>query len=281
MASRTKQKEEARARRLAEERARAERAQRLRRMRTLAGVVIAAVVVVVVAVVIGISSSPSSKAPKVNSSAARADVTAVSNLLSGIPESGQTLGSPSAKVTLTEYADLECPVCDAFALPTNRNTSDGTPGTGYFDQLVNQYVRTGKVKIVFRSLETATGNGPNAPMWTQQQAAAYAAGLQGKAWYYIELFYYQQQPETSSYVTPTFLQGIAQQVPGLDFSSWAANRQSQNLEAKVISDGQAGQAAGFTSTPTIVIQGPKGQANPIQNLPQSYSQLTSEINSVS
>jgi protein-disulfide isomerase len=201
--------------------------------------------------------------------------------LAGIPQSGQTLGSPSAPVTITEYADLECPVCDAFALPTNRNTSDGTPGTGYLDQLIKQYVRPGKAKLVFRSLETATGNGPNSSMWTPQQSAAYAAGLQGKAWYYIELFYYEQQSETSTYVTQSFLQGIAQEIPGLNVSKWNSDRQSQKLASQVATDGQAGLAHGFSATPTIVVQGPKGQASPIQSLPSSYGQITSEISSVS
>jgi protein-disulfide isomerase len=281
MASRTKQKEEARARRVAEERAAAERAQRARRTRMLGGVLALAVVIVAVAIAISVSGGSGGNAPKPNSPAAKADVTAVSNLLAGIPQSGTTLGSPTAKVTITEYADLECPVCDAFALPSNVNTSDGTPGSGYFDQLVNQYVRPGKAKIVYRSLETASGNGPNASMWTQQQAGAYAAGLQSKAWDYIELFYYEQQSETSQYVNPAFLESIAQQVPGLSLASWQANRQSPTLEAQVSSDGQAAQSRGFTATPTLVIQGPKGQATPIQSLPASYSQITSEISSVS
>jgi protein-disulfide isomerase len=280
MASRTRQKEEARARRLEAERARAERAQRSRRMQMLGGVLSAAVVIVVVAVIVS-SSGGGAKPVAPGSTTSRTDVTTVSNLLAGIPQSGTTLGSPSAKVTLTEYADLECPVCDAFVLPANRSTSDGTPGTGYFDQLLSQYVRTGKVKIVYRSLETATGNGPNSSMWLPQQAAAYAAGLQNKAWDYIELFYYEQQSETSSYVTPAFLQAIAQQVPGLNLSSWGSSRQSSSLEAQVTSDGQSATARGFTATPTIVVQGPKGQAQPIQSLPSSYSQITSEINAVS
>jgi protein-disulfide isomerase len=249
-------------------------------MQMLGGVLSAAVVIVVIAVVVS-SSGGSGKAIAPNSSAARSDIAAVSNLLAGIPQSGTTLGSPSAKVTLTEYADLECPVCDAFALPANGSTSDGTPGTGYFDQLLNQYVRTGKVKIVYRSLDTATGNGPNASMWQQQQAAAYAAGLQNKAWQYIELFYYEQQSETSSYVTPAFLQGIAQQVPGLNLGSWASSRQSSSLAAQVTSDGLSARASHFTATPTIVIVGPKGEAQPIQSLPASYSEITSEISAVS
>jgi protein-disulfide isomerase len=281
MASRTRQKEEARARRLAEERAHAERAQRTRRMQMLGGVVLLAAVVVAVVIAISVSGGGGKPAPKPGSSASNADVTAVSNLLNGIPQSGQTLGNPNAPVTITEYADLECPVCDAFALPTNRTASDGTPGTGYFDQLVNQYVRAGKAKIVFKSLETATGNGPNSSMWARQQAAAYAAGLQNKAWYFIKLFYYQQQPETTSYVNPTFLQGIAEQVPGLNVTKWASDSQSPTLQAQVASEMQSAVARGFNSTPTIVIHGPKGEANPIVGLPSSFSQLSSAINSVS
>ncbi len=281
MASRTKQKEEARARRLAEERAAAERARRTQRTRMLGGVLALAVVVVAVAIAISTSGGSGTPAPKPGSAASKSSVTAVSNLLSGIPQSGTTLGNPNAKVTITEYADLECPVCDAFALPSNRNTSDGTPGTSYFDQLVNQYVRTGKAKIVYRSLETATGNGPNASMWAQQQAGANAAGLQNKAWDYIELFYYEQQAETSAYVTPAFLRGIAEQVPGLNVSSWAANLNNPSVQGQVATDGQTAASRGFTYTPTIVVRGPKGEAQPIQSLPQSYSQLTSAINQVS
>jgi protein-disulfide isomerase len=280
MASRTRQKEEARARRIAEERARAEQAQRAQRLRMLGGVVLAAIIVVVVVVVISSSGSSTPAPTKPHSAAATANVNAVSSLLAGIPESGQTLGKPSAPVTITEYADLDCPVCDAFALPPSHNTSDGSPGTGYLDKLISQYVRPGKAKIVFRSLETATSTA-NGSMWVPQQAGAYAAGLQGKAWYYIELFYYEQQSETSSYVTQSFLQGIAQQIPGLNFSKWNSDRQSQALASQVAADGQIANNRNFSSTPTIVIQGPKGQANPIQSLPSSYGQLTSEIQQVS
>jgi protein-disulfide isomerase len=280
MASRTRQKEEARARRLAEERARAERAQVTRRMQMLGGVVVLAVAVVAVVIAISVSGNSSKPAPKAGSSASNANVTAVNNVLNGVPQSGVTLGSPSAKVTITEYADLACPVCDAFALPTSKTTSDGSPGTGYFDQLVNQYVRTGKAKIVFRSLETATSIA-NGSMWTQQQAAAYAAGLQNKAWNYIELYYYEQQPESTSYVTPAYLKGIAAQVPGLNVSSWEANRQNQSLEAQVASDGQTAASKGFNSTPTLDIKGPKGEASPIVGIPNSFSQISSAINQVS
>jgi protein-disulfide isomerase len=266
MASRTRQKEEARARRLAEERARAERAQRARRMQMLGGVLIAAIVIVVIAVVVS-SSGGGSKAPAATSTAAKQQAAAVDSLLRGIPQSGVTLGSPTAKVTVTEFGDLECPVCKAFA-------------TSSESQLISNDVRSGKVRLVYRSLETATGNGPNGSMWVPQQAAANAAGAQGKAWNYIELFYHEQGDETTSYVNQSYLQGLAQQITGLNYSAWQSARQSSTYTSQVTADGHAAAARGFNSTPTIVIQGPKGQAQPIAGVPSSYSQLESVINSV-
>jgi protein-disulfide isomerase len=267
MASRTRQKEEARARRLAEERVRAERAQRARRMQMLGGVLVAAIVIVVVAVVV--SSSGGSSAPAATSSAAKQQASAVDSLLSGIPQSGVTLGSPTAKVTVTEFGDLECPVCKSFALSSE-------------NQLIQNDVRSGKVKLVYRSLETATGNGPNASWWVPQQSAAYAAGAQNKAWYYIELFYHEQGDETTSYVNQSYLEGLAQQVPGLNYATWQSARSSSQYAAQVTADEKAATALRFDSTPTIVIQGPKGQAQPIVGVPPGgYSQLESEINSVS
>ncbi len=57
MASRTKQKEEARARRLAEEQARTLKARRDRRLRMVGGIVLAAIAVVVVLVVVSSGST--------------------------------------------------------------------------------------------------------------------------------------------------------------------------------------------------------------------------------
>lgn len=296
MASRTKQKEEARARRLAEEQARAEQDRRRRRLQMLGGVVLIAVAIVAVAIAVssgggGSNGNAIRAAKSVSSTAAcsAAKATAACNrvdsLLAGIPQSGNTLGNPNAKVTVTEFGDLECSVCDAFADASNVNTSAGTPGTGYEDQLITQYVKTGKVKLEYRSLETATHSGATPSIWPQQQAGVYAAGLQDKAWYYVELFYNEQQPEGTPY-TPAFLQGIAKQIPGLQYSAWLTNIQNPALQAKVSADNSAGAAVDANNpngvgTPTIVVKGPKGEGLPIDGLPGSFGQLASEIKSVS
>src|SRR5205807_2393883 len=115
MASRTKQKEEARARRLAEERARVEQSRRQRRTRMLGAVLGGAIVVVVVAIIVS-SSGGGPKTIKPNSAAGRQTASTVNGLLSGIPQKGVTLGSASAPITVTEFGDLECGNCKDFAL---------------------------------------------------------------------------------------------------------------------------------------------------------------------
>ena len=60
-------------------------------------------------------------------------------LFAGIPQHGNVLGSPKAPVTLVEYADLQCPYCAYWSRST-------------FPVLVRDYVRPGRVKLVFRGL---------------------------------------------------------------------------------------------------------------------------------
>jgi protein-disulfide isomerase len=266
MASRKAQKDAAKERRLAEERARTERARRTRRMQMLGGVLVGAIVIVVAAIIIS-SGGSSIKVIKSNSPAAKKAATTVNTLLAGIPQSGTTLGSPSAKVTVTEYGDLVCPVCKDFAL-------------GAENQLISQEVRTGKVKLVYRALETASGEANNS-MFVPSQVAARAAGNQKLGWNYIELFYHEQGDETSSYVTDSFLSGLAAQIPGLNVSQWSSDRGSSSLTEQVTKDTEAAQAAGYSSTPTIVVSGPKSQAQPIVGDPSSYGELQSAIKSVS
>jgi hypothetical protein len=101
MASRTKQKEEARARRLAEEQAAQVKARRNRRLQMLVGVLLGAAAVVAVAIAISSKNTPASTSSHVNTTQKRHIVNQVSTLLSGIPQNGTTLGNASAPVTMT------------------------------------------------------------------------------------------------------------------------------------------------------------------------------------
>lgn len=241
MASRTKQKEEARARRLAEESARAERERRQRRLQMLGGVILAAIAVVGVAIAISSGGGGSSGLQK--GGKASATEASVSQLLTGIPQTGNVLGNPKAPVTVDYYGDLECPVCRDFTL------------SGGWPQLVQNEVRQGKVKVVYRSFETATRD-PS--VFQTQQVAALAAGKQNRFWNYVELFYKEQGAEGSNYVNPAYLSGLASQIPGLNLGTWKTAQNDSTLTASVQADGAAGNAAGVSGTPTLIAKGPKG-----------------------
>jgi protein-disulfide isomerase len=158
-------------------------------------------------------------------------------LLGGIPQAGAVLGYSRAPVTMQVFSDLECPYCRELAL-------------GAQSSLIRRYVRSGKLKIEFRSLQTAT----RAPLtFRAQQAAALAAGRQDKLWYFVELFYREQGLEGSGYVTPTYLRGIARQVPGLKLSAWNAARVSPLLTATLDRDEEVAIQRGVRGTPAVLI----------------------------
>jgi protein-disulfide isomerase len=283
MASRKEQKEQARQQRLAQEQAVASRAGRVRRMQILGGVVAVAVIVIVVAIVIS-SSGGSGSAVNPKSSAAKIAAKHVESVLSGIPQSGDTLGKSSAPITITEYGDLECSVCDVLATPTNFKNPEGESGSGWLDKIIANYVRTGKAKLVYKSLETASSGNPDPTSFERQQVAANAAGLQNKAWDYIELMYNQQGKEGDNYVTEGYLQGLAKQIHGLNFKKWMADRKLTKLKDQVSNDNAEGNIVdgGSGSTPTVVVKGPKGSVDPIVGLPTGgYSAYVAAISEAS
>ena len=261
MASRKAQREEARARRLAEEKARQERERRQRRLRMIGGVVIVAVAVVVIA--IAISSGGGHKGGLAKGATATKTVSQVQSLLSGIPQDGARLGNPNAPVTLTYYGDLQCPVCQAFTL-------------NGFKQLISNDVRQGKVQVVYKALETATHDQQT---FNLQQVAALAAGQQKRFWNYVGLFYHQQGEENSGYVNEAYLDSLAQQA-GLNTNTWRSDRSSSSLTAQIPADANQAASVGANATPTLVFKGPKGQAQPISgDIP--YGSLQQTIQSVS
>jgi protein-disulfide isomerase len=161
----------------------------------------------------------------------------ISALLADIPQSANTLGEPVAPVTLEYFGDLECPFCRDFSLEV-------------LPSIIQRWVRTGKLRIAYRALQTATRE-PG--VFMAQHVAALAAGKQGKAWHFVETFYAEQGEEGSGYVTETYLEGIASQIPHLDLPRWAAERKDPELVKEIASDAQAAESAGLTGTPSFLL----------------------------
>jgi protein-disulfide isomerase len=148
------------------------------------------------------------------------------------------LGSPNAPVTLVEYADLQCPFCAEWAhraLPA----------------LVDQYVRTGKVRIVFRGLAFL---GPDSD---RALRAVVAAGRQNRLWDVTEALYHRQGPENSGWVTDGLLQEIAGEKALSQVSHPWVDRQIDVA-------GRAAQAAQIPGTPAFEIGRTGGRLQLVQ-----------------
>jgi protein-disulfide isomerase len=208
------------------------------------GTITAITMALMVVGVVGCGSTRSAAEP----TRARAQDVAgeVSSLLAGIPQHGNTLGDTRAPLTVQYFGDLECPFCGRFTL-------------GPLRSLIQNYVRRGKLKIEYRSLETATHDPET---FRIQQVAALAAGEQNRLWNFIELFYHEQGRENSGYVTESYLQGLAQRVTGLKLIAWTAARNHRRLVNTLESDAQAAAAAGLRQTPSFRIGKTVGEPTP-------------------
>lgn len=280
MASRRQQKQQARAARLAAEEAAALKAHRSRRVQMLSGTVLVVGIVIVAIVVISSASGSHRPGGLANGQARRAISSQVDSLLAGIPEHGVTLGDRRARYTLTLFGDLQCPVCAAL---TTGESLDGT--TGGLPEFISRQVRTGHAKIVYRSMCTATCNDFGQSEFDEQQAAAYAAGMQNKFWFYEELFYRQQGVEGTRYVTPRFLNQLAGEVPGLKLGTWTKDRGDPILLGQIQDDERAAGKQlplvdGGRGTPGLIISGPAGRHFVAESI-VDYGQLRAAIRTVS
>jgi protein-disulfide isomerase len=161
-------------------------------------------------------------------------------LLAGIPQHGAVLGNPKAPVTLQFIADLQCSESRQVML-------------GALPFLIRHWVRDGKLRLVFRSLETDT---PERAEFLNQQMAALAAGRQEKMWTFVDLFYREQRPEFTHYADDAFLEGIAEQA-GVRPEIWTEDRESDGMAGEIESDEALATTNGTEATPSFLI-GPTG-----------------------
>jgi protein-disulfide isomerase len=165
----------------------------------------------------------------------------VSKLLTGIPQQGATLGSPEAPVTIWVLADLECPTVRLFV-------------ESYLPSILDTWVRTGDVKLIYRSLETDTYNEKT---FYRQEIAALAAGRQDEMWNFALTFVQQQGEKFTDYATDEFLADIASQVPRLDRARWQRDRGDASLSKRVAHDLYVANKMEISSTPSFLV-GPSG-----------------------
>jgi len=153
-------------------------------------------------------------------------------LFAGIPQRGPALGSEGAPFTLVEFGDLQCPACAQFA-------TDALP------TVVARYVRSGRVRLIFRALDFIGADSRRAA----EMAAALSA--QDRLWQFVELAYRNQALENSGYVTDTYLRALAAAIPGVDVGRALAARGSAAARAQLAEARALARQAHVAFTPTF------------------------------
>lgn len=245
-------REQRRAQRLEAERAAATAAaMRRRRLWMLLGAAALAAVVVAVAVVVSSGSDDPAPAPEPAQASA---------LFDGIPERDGVLGDPDAPVTVIEYLDPQCPACATSAADT-------------LPTIVQDYVRTGKVKLEARALHFL---GPDS-----EKAARFAAGAeaQGRLWPFLDAFYAAQGQENSGYVTDEFLRSVAA-ASGVDADAAFAAAGTEATQEWLNQANRDAEAAGVSSTPSFTVVRGDGAQRPLATGAQDAQTLSAALDEV-
>jgi protein-disulfide isomerase len=259
--SKQERREAARQARLDAERAQASAATRRRRLTILLGVLAAAAVVVVVAIVVSSSGGGSSAnkraAQAVKSSGTLPGQKESAAMLDGIPQQGIYLGNPKAPVHFVEFADLQCPVCREYSLHT-------------LPVLVQDYVRTGKVRMEFRNLSFI---GPDS---VKLGRLASAAARQNRLWNFADLVYYNQGEENTGYATSAFVDKVTK-AAGLDTAQATSFAASTASKAPLGAANTFADRYGVNSTPSFLVGKRGGGLAKVNAGPDDVDTLKSAI----
>jgi protein-disulfide isomerase len=193
-------------------------------------VIIGAVLVAVTAAVVLMSRpSASNSTPAANASTGPAQRVPAQP---GAP-SPYTRGMPTARITVEEFSDFQCPACGAFE-----------PG---LRRVMNDY--KDRVNFVFR----------NFPLQMHKYAflaarAAEAAGQQGRFWEMHDMLYDNQKEWSESMEPRVQFDSYATRV-GLDVQRFKADMERQDLAERIKADLMRGNSLGVKGTPTVYLNG--------------------------
>lgn len=146
-------------------------------------------------------------------------------------------GSPTASVTIEEFADFQCGSC-AAAHPT-------------MNEIKSLY--GSRIHFIFRNFPLAI---PAHDKSYDAAVAAEAAGMQGanKFWEMQNLLFNNQKTWTADATFKQIWKSYAQKI-GLDVAKWENDMAGLGAKSRVDADMARGKAIGVNSTPTLYING--------------------------
>jgi protein-disulfide isomerase len=163
----------------------------------------------------------------------------VQELVGGIPQLGDRLGSDDAPITIDVFNDIQCTRCADYQREV-------------IDPLINDYVRPGDAQMIFRHYPL--GGKPV----TLGGVAAEAAGQQDRQWQFIEVFIRNLDQVPPEGVTQEFLNEIASATPKLEVTDWEQAMQGDEAEQAATAGNDLGTKLKITANPAVVVTGANG-----------------------
>ena len=170
------------------------------------------------------------------------------------------LGSESAPITIVEFGDYQCEACYAWFHTTR-------------DTLIDNYVETGKVKLIFVDLPFL---GRDSPMAAQ---ASYCAEDQGQYWeYHTMLYTFQDGHPDSGWADRDRLNSFAFSLD-MNIDEFNDCMDSSKYKNRVKANYDEAVKNGAQSTPTFIIISEDGKKEKFSGA-QPYSVFAATIESM-
>jgi len=148
---------------------------------------------------------------------------------------GYVLGSETAPVTITEYADYQCPACQSFAMVESPYVKE-------------RLVQTGKVRYVYRDFPLDQPH-----RWARLAAhSAACANDQNKYWEQHDAIYRTQGDWSPSGDAGRIFRNLAEQA-GLDLTAYDECMRSLKYAGRIQASLDEGIRIGVNSTPSFRI----------------------------
>lgn len=156
---------------------------------------------------------------------------------------GLNMGDPNAPVKIVEYADFQCPACQAFV-------------TNIEPTIVDKYVKTGKAYYSFHPDSFIDNFVPNGNESKASAQAAYCASDQGKFWEFHDVVYANQDPtgENKGAMSDKRLSLMAEKLH-LDMTAFNSCYSSGKYKQQVLDDKTSADSIGVDQTPSLSING--------------------------
>jgi protein-disulfide isomerase len=202
-------------------------------------IIIGVVLVAVIAAVVLMSRTSGTGAPTpptpVPASGANSGVNPVQQTRAPQPGAASpwAKGGATARVTLEEFSDFQCPACGGLEPGLRRVVKD------YGD----------RVQLIFRNFPLAMHK-----YAFQASRAAEAAGQQGKFWEMHDMIYDNQKEWSDSMEPRVQFEAYASRL-GLDVQRFKADMERQDLADRIKADYARGLSLNVKGTPTIYLNG--------------------------